>query len=124
MSIKYVRLSVGVHGIDATEDGVRFLAGWIKEATMAGLTGHSRELLKFRNEFDTDIEVEIEMTVGEALQSTLYLADKEDVMLDAKRWRWLREQGGWPETENAASGQPAEWFDRLADENLHMQPNT
>lgn len=37
------------------------------------------------------------------------------VIRDALRWRKLRQQGGWPDTEAAAGGQPAEWFDSLAD---------
>ena len=37
------------------------------------------------------------------------------VIRDAIRWRKLREQGGWPDSEAAASGQPPEWFDALVD---------
>ena len=37
---------------------------------------------------------------------------------DAKRWRWLREQRGWPETEMSALNQPPEWFDALADQGM------
>jgi len=123
MGIKYINLSVAIHGVDAASDGVGFLIGWLREAVRAGLTGHSRELFKFRDEFDSDIEVEVIETAGEPRYAAMYLADKEEVILDAQRWRWLREQGGWPDTEYAASNQAPEWFDRLADKGLSLQPN-
>ena len=41
-----------------------------------------------------------------------------ELVIDAKRWRWLRNQEGWPASECEASGQPPEWFDRMADEGI------
>ena len=40
------------------------------------------------------------------------------VIRDARRWRWLRAQQGWPDTEAAAGGAAPEWFDALADAGL------
>lgn len=37
------------------------------------------------------------------------------IIRDAIRWRKLRACGGWPDSESAASDQPPEWFDALAD---------
>lgn len=41
---------------------------------------------------------------------------------DAERWRWLRKQGGWPDSEAAVIGATPEDFDRMADEGMNM-PN-
>ena len=64
MTIKYVRLSIAIHGLDADEDAPEFLVGWLKAATLAGLCGHQSDRFRFRNEYDSDIEVEIEETAG------------------------------------------------------------
>lgn len=34
---------------------------------------------------------------------------------DSQRWRWLRDCGGWPESEAAMSGATPEEFDAMAD---------
>lgn len=47
-----------------------------------------------------------------------YMRPLTQVELDAERWRWLRMQQGWPDSESAASGESPEWFDRLADEGI------
>ena len=65
MAVKYVQLAVSVHGLNADEEALNFLTGWIRAATKAALLGHQRDKFKFRNEFDSDIEVEItEQTEG------------------------------------------------------------
>jgi len=124
MGIVYARLSIAIHGLNADGDALSFLVGWLREATRAGLKGTLRNRFGFRDEYDSDIEVDIEETAGNTEAQIAYLADRSRMELDAARWRWLREQEGWPETECAASGQSPEWFDRLADEKIHPQPNT
>lgn len=39
----------------------------------------------------------------------------DDAFTDAERWRWLRQQGGWPESEAAMSEATPKEFDALAD---------
>lgn len=65
MAIKYARLSIAVHGLDADEGALEFLVGWLRAATFAGLMGHNRDSFRFRNEFESDIEVEVEETAGD-----------------------------------------------------------
>ena len=65
MAIKYARLSIAVHGLDADKGALEFLVGWLKAATLAGLMGNQRDLFRFRNEFESDIEVEVEETAGD-----------------------------------------------------------
>ena len=66
MSIKYVRISVSIHGLDAPKaDALDWLVGWIREETKAGLLGNQRERFKLRNDMESDIEVEIEEFAGE-----------------------------------------------------------
>lgn len=65
MTIKYVRFSVAINGIDADKEHLEYLVGWIQQATKAGLLGNCKELFKFRDEFEGDIEVVIEETAGE-----------------------------------------------------------
>ena len=63
--IKYVRFGVSIHGIQVQDPAaVEFLKGWIRAETVAGLTGHQKSLFNFRDEFDSDVEVEIEETAG------------------------------------------------------------
>lgn len=50
--------------------------------------------------------------------TTLTTSTFIEMATDAKRWRWLRQQEGWPETEMAALSQPPEWFDALADQGM------
>lgn len=40
---------------------------------------------------------------------------------DAIRWRWLRNQGGWPDSEAATSGFTPEQFDEMADEGIKKE---
>jgi len=37
---------------------------------------------------------------------------------DADRWRWLRQQGGWPDTEAAMMNATPENFDEMADAHI------
>jgi hypothetical protein len=64
MSIKYAQLTVSIHGLDADEDALDFLKGWLQAATKAGLLGHQRDRFRFRDEFESDIEVELVETAG------------------------------------------------------------
>ena len=43
------------------------------------------------------------------------LAEVERLRVDAERWQWLRQQGGWPESEAAMIAAGPLDFDRLAD---------
>ncbi len=45
----------------------------------------------------------------------------EHLREDAYRWRWLRMQGGWPDSEAAMMNALPDDFDRMADE--AMTPN-
>ena len=64
MTIKYLKLSIEIHGLDADDAAPDFLAGYLQAATKACLTGSQRDRFKFRNEFESDIEVEVEETAG------------------------------------------------------------
>ena len=37
------------------------------------------------------------------------------IMEDAARWRWLRKQKGWPDSEAGVDGFTPEQFDEMAD---------
>ena len=65
MSVKYAQFTVSIHGLDADRDALEFLEGWIRQATYAGLRGHQRDRFKFRNEFESDIKVELIETAGD-----------------------------------------------------------
>ena len=71
MSIKYARLSIAVHGLDTDKEALEFLVGWLRAATFAGLMGHNRDSFRFRNEFESDIEVEVEETAGDDSQPNI-----------------------------------------------------
>ena len=64
MAIKYAQFTVSIHGLDAERDALEFLAGWIKAETKAGLLGHQRDRFKFRDEFESDIEVDLVEVAG------------------------------------------------------------
>jgi hypothetical protein len=65
MSIKYLCLSVSIHGLDIKDKvALSFLKGWIKEETRAGLLGKQKTLFNFRDAFADDIEVDIEEQAG------------------------------------------------------------
>jgi hypothetical protein len=55
--------------------------------------------------------------------NTLAIQESMDSLRkDAERWRWMRKQQGWPESEAAMAGATPEEFDRLADEGMRL-PN-
>lgn len=60
MTVKYVRLSVAIHGLDADKEAIELLVGGLKTATFAGLMGDNCDRFRFRNEFESDIEVAVE----------------------------------------------------------------
>jgi hypothetical protein len=66
MPVVYLRLSISIHGLKIKDQELAedFLKGWLKEATKAALKGSSASLFNFRDEFDTDIEVEIDEFAG------------------------------------------------------------
>lgn len=54
-----MQLAVIIHGL-AVEDldcAARYLCGWLRTATYAGINGKNKDLFKARNEYDSDIEV-------------------------------------------------------------------
>ena len=67
MTIKYMKFEVSIHGLDATspEIAASYMIGWLKAAAYAALHGKSRGLFNARNEFDSDIEVELVESAGE-----------------------------------------------------------
>lgn len=64
MAIKYVQLTVSIHGLDADSEMLDFLKGWVREATKAGLLGDMRDFFNFRDEFEDDITVEVTEVAG------------------------------------------------------------
>ncbi|OPY82495.1 MAG: hypothetical protein A4E65_00795 [Syntrophorhabdus sp. PtaU1.Bin153] len=66
MPIRYLNFSIAIHGMEIEDKdlAVDYLKGWLREATYAALMGNNKELFKFRNEFDSDIEVELEESAG------------------------------------------------------------
>lgn len=64
MSIKYVKVNVSIHGLDATGDGIKFLRGYLREATLAALKGNNKDEFRWRDDLDSDLEVEIEEVAG------------------------------------------------------------
>jgi hypothetical protein len=44
--------------------------------------------------------------------------ERKELERDAYRWRWLRHQRGWPESEMTVMNWMPEQFDALADEAL------
>lgn len=66
MSVKYVKFSVAIHGIDAEDDVViGFMRGWLKAAVKAELEGNMKDYFKFRDGFESDIEIELDEYAGE-----------------------------------------------------------
>lgn len=45
----------------------------------------------------------------------LFLEQASELYADAQRWRWLRQQKGWPESEAAMMAAKPEDYDALAD---------
>lgn len=45
-------------------------------------------------------------------------AELEALRKDAERYRWLRAQGGWPESEAAMMGAKPEDFDSMIDDQM------
>ena len=60
MTIRYLNISISIHGLEIEDqNSVDFLVGWIRQETLAGLLGRNKNLFKFRNEFESDVEVEV-----------------------------------------------------------------
>ena len=64
MSIKYAQFMVSIHGLDADADALDSLKGLIREATRAALLGNQCDRFRFRDEFESDVEVELVETAG------------------------------------------------------------
>lgn len=66
MSVKYLKFEVSIHGIKSEDEVViGYLKGWLKEATKGGISGNMKEFFNFRNEFESDIEIELVEKAGE-----------------------------------------------------------
>jgi len=66
MGVKYMQFTVSIHGVDVKDEAhANFMAGWVREAVKACLLGHQKEGFGYRNEFDSDIEVELSEYAGE-----------------------------------------------------------
>lgn len=64
-SVKYLELRVAIHGLGIKDkSSIGFLEEWIKETTKAGLLGHQKDVYNFRDEFESDIEVELVQYAG------------------------------------------------------------
>ncbi|HEX19660.1 MAG TPA: hypothetical protein ENG78_02405 [Acidiferrobacteraceae bacterium] len=68
MSVKYIKLSVAIHGLDIKDEelAVDFLKGWLKSAVIDALSGNNKELFNFRDEYVSDIEIEFVEKSGKA----------------------------------------------------------
>lgn len=65
MSVKYVQLSVAIHGLDADMAALPILLEELRTATEALLTGVQRELFRFRADMPDDIEVAVVEYAGD-----------------------------------------------------------
>lgn len=65
MSVKYMKFSISIHGLDV-EDAViiKHIKSCLREATKNVLLGDMKKYFNFRNEFESDIEVEFEELAG------------------------------------------------------------
>ena len=52
------------------------------------------------------------------LAEVSFAAGRATLLEDAIRWRWFRQQQGWPDTEAAMMGAKPEQFDAMADAEL------
>ena len=65
MSVCYLNINVAIHGLDIeSEEATNFIVDRIREAIKTVLLGDNKEMFKFRNEFENDIEVEITEHAG------------------------------------------------------------
>jgi hypothetical protein len=61
------------------------------------------------------VDGQIMETQREANEPVLFDQERGQVDQDAKRYQWLREQRGWPESEAAMIGISPEGFDETID---------
>jgi hypothetical protein len=64
MTVKYVQFTVCIHGLDADPAALGQLTELLRDATLSALLGQQSDKFKFRNEFDSDIEVELVEQAG------------------------------------------------------------
>jgi len=65
MAIKYVEVTIAVHGLQIEEPALLdLLKGRLHASTKAILTGDQKDNFKFRDDFASDIEVNITETAG------------------------------------------------------------
>ena len=66
MAIRYINISISINGVNIeNKEAIDHLVQWLRESTFACLMiGPQAEKFKFRNMFDSDIEIEIEETAG------------------------------------------------------------
>ena len=66
MSVRSLDINVAIHGVDISDEvATNYIVGWIREATKAVLLGSQKDSFKFRNGFESDIEVEVNEYIGE-----------------------------------------------------------
>lgn len=65
MSVRYIQITVSVHGLDADLGAGLYLAADVRNAVRETLLGNLKDLFGFRNMFDSDIEVEVTEEAGE-----------------------------------------------------------
>jgi hypothetical protein len=74
MPVKYMKIEIDIHGIQCNNSVVtEYLTGVLKEATKSALKGDMKEYFNFRDEFDSDIEVDIVERAGE-----FYITNEDD----------------------------------------------
>jgi hypothetical protein len=66
MTTKYMQFEVSIHGLDVEdkEAAAQFMCGYIKSGVTAALRGNALGLFNARNEFDSDIEVNLAEWAG------------------------------------------------------------
>lgn len=64
MTVKYVQFTVCIHSLDADPAALGQLTELLRDATLSALLGQQSDKFKFRNEFDSDIEVELVEQAG------------------------------------------------------------
>jgi hypothetical protein len=66
VGVRYLEFNIKIHGIDAEDDAVvGFLKRWLRSAAYAGVMGSMRDYFNYRDEFESDIEVEPLCQAGE-----------------------------------------------------------
>ena len=71
MSVRYLNIGIYIHGLNIEDEAaMKLLVRFIREQIKAELLGRNKEIFGFRDEFDSDIEVEVLEYAGNLSAST------------------------------------------------------